>query len=70
MEEFAISSVGIFYSSVKNEKFLRTYHLILPKFHLILPKFHLILPKNFCFPPKEIEISSGAIWEIHREKLH
>ena len=63
MEEFAISSVGIFYSSVKNEKFLPTYHLI-------LPKFHLILPKNFCFPPKEIPISSGAIWEILQEKLH
>ena len=37
---------------------------------MILPKFHLILPKNFFFPPEEIPISSGAIWEIPREKLH
>ncbi len=54
-------SRGIFLIfSRRNGEFLRTYHLI-------LPKFHLILPKNFFFPPEEIEISSGGIWEIPRE---
>ena len=41
-----------------NETFIKTLSL--------LPKFHLILPKNFFFPPEEIEISSGGIWEIPR----
>ena len=44
-------------SSRGNGEILRTYQMILPKFHLILPKY-------FFFPPEEIGISSGAIWEI------
>ena len=58
-EEIWNSYVAIFYFPRRNEKILRTYHLI-------LPKFHLILPKNFFFPPEEISISSGGIWEIPR----
>ena len=56
-EEISNSSLEIFRFPGKRWKILRTYHLI-------LPKFHLILPKNFFFPPEEISISSGGIWEI------
>ena len=48
------SYVAIFHFPRRNEKILRTYHLI-------LPKFHLILPKKFSFPPEEMIIFQRAI---------
>ena len=35
---------------------------------MILRKNQMISPKNFFFPPEEIGISSGAIWEIPRKE--
>ena len=67
--DFQISRGIYLIFSRGNGEILRTYQMILPKFHLIPPKFHLIPPKNFFFPPEEIGISSGAIWEIPREKF-
>ena len=56
-------------SHVENLKSPRGREKILRTYHLILPKYHLILPKNFSFPPEEIEISSGTIWEIPRREI-
>ena len=54
--------VEICESPRRNEKILRTYHLI-------LPKFHSIPPKNFSFPPWRFFIFHGAIWQVAPRNL-